>query len=131
MFIGQFNHTLDDKSRITLPAKFRAQLESGIVMTAGTEKHILVYPQSEFDALASRVSELPQFGPEAATLRRLVFVNAADAIPDRQGRVILPDLLKAHSQIDGEAVVVGVGKFIEIWSPELWQQARAQVQDAK
>ena len=131
MFIGQFVHTLDDKSRIALPAKFRPRLEDGVVMTAGTDGQMLVYPRDEFEKLAEKVNGLPLMGPEAATLRRMIFVNAADAVPDKQGRVIVPELLLLHVGITGEAgreaVIVGVGKFIEVWNPVAWQRAREEV----
>jgi MraZ protein len=129
MFLGEFKHTLDDKSRLTLPAKFRARLAPGVVMTAGTDRYVLIYPQDEFEQLAERVNGLPLIDREAATLRRLLFVNASDAVPDKQGRVLVPEPLRAHAEITSEVVIVGVGKFIEIWSPEQWQRARAEIQD--
>jgi MraZ protein len=129
MFLGEFRHTLDDKSRMTLPARFRAQLSQGVVMTAGIEHYALVYPQDEFERLAERVTALPLTGRDAATLRRLLFVNASNAIPDKQGRVLLPESLREHAGISSEVVIVGVGKFIEVWSPEAWEQARAEIQD--
>jgi MraZ protein len=129
MFLGDFRHTIDDKSRITLPAKFRTQLASGIVMTAGIDRYILVYPQDEFDRLAEKVNALPLTGRDAATLRRLLFVNACDDVPDKQGRVILPDNLRAYAGIQTDVVIVGVGKFIEMWNPEEWQRAQAEVRD--
>jgi MraZ protein len=129
MFLGEFRHSIDDKSRITLPAKFRTQLASGIVMTAGIDRYILVYPQDEFDRLAERVNALPLTGHDAATLRRLLFVNASDEVPDKQGRVILPDNLRAYAGIQTDVVIVGVGKFIEMWNPEEWQRAQLEVRD--
>jgi MraZ protein len=129
MFLGEFRHTLDDKSRITLPARYRTRLAEGIVMTAGMERYILVYPQDEFEVLAERVNALPLTGRDAATLRRLLFVNGSDAVPDKQGRVVVPEALREHAGIESEVVVIGVGKFIEIWSPEEWQRARAEIQD--
>ena len=129
MFLGEFRHTLDEKSRLTLPAKFRPRLAAGIVMTAGMDRYVLVYPQDEFELLAERVNALPLTGRDAATLRRLLFVNAMDVVPDKQGRVVVPDLLRQHAAIETDVVIAGVGKFIEIWSPEEWQRARAEIQD--
>ena len=129
MFLGEFKHTLDDKSRITLPAKYRERLAPGIVMTAGTDRYVLVYPQDEFDKLADQVNALPLTGREAATLRRLLFVNANDAVPDKQGRVVMPEALREHAGISTDVVIIGVGKFIEIWSPEEWQRAKTEIQE--
>lgn len=130
MFIGQYSHTLDDKNRLALPARFRADLERGVALTAGTGKNLLVYPLPEFEKLAEKVDALQLIGQEAETLRRLLFVNAAMSELDKQGRVLLPEHLRAHAEIEKEVVVVGVGKFIEIWNPANWAQAKAEVQEA-
>ncbi|MCL4504702.1 MAG: division/cell wall cluster transcriptional repressor MraZ [Chloroflexi bacterium] len=127
MFLGEFRHSLDDKSRITLPAKFRSELQQGVVMTAGMDHYVLIYPRAEFELLAEKVNHLPLTGRDAATLRRLLFVNANDAIPDKQGRIIVPELLRQYASISADVVIVGVGKFIEMWSPEEWQRARSEI----
>ena len=120
-------HTLDDKSRIALPAKFRTRLEEGVVMTTGRDKQILVFSREEFDKFATKLDELPILGVDVDSLRRFVFGNAAEAVPDKQGRVIVSDVLLAHAGIEREAVLVGVGKFIEMWNPEEWQRAKDEV----
>ncbi len=130
MFIGQYSHTLDDKNRLALPARFRVDLERGVAMTAGTDKYLLVYALPEFEKLAEKVDALQIIGQEAATLRRLLYVNAAVNEMDKQGRVLLPEHLRTHAEIQKDVVVLGVGKFIEIWSPENWEKAKAEVQDA-
>lgn len=128
MFLGEFVHTLDEKSRLTLPAKFRARLADGVVLTAGTDRCLLVYPLDEFKLLFERVSALPVMGTEAATLRRMLYSNAHDAVPDKQNRVVVPQTLREYAQITTDVIVVGVGKFIEMWNPKEWQRAREQVQ---
>ena len=128
MFLGEFTHTLDEKSRLTLPAKFRARLADGVVMTTGTDKCLLIYPLDEFKLLFERVSALPVMGREAATLRRMLYSNAHDAVPDKQNRIVVPQLLREYAEITNEAVVVGVGKFIEVWNPREWQRALEEVQ---
>lgn len=128
MFLGEFAHTLDEKSRLTLPAKFRTRLADGVVMTTGTDKCLQVYPLDEFRVLFERVSALPVMGQESATLRRMLYSNAHDAVPDKQNRVVIPQALREYAEITNEVVVVGVGKFIEIWNPRAWQRAREEVQ---
>ena len=128
MFLGQYRHSLDDKARITLPAKFRPQFGEGLVMTAGTELCIWVYPAEEFGKLAERINALPLTGQEAAAFRRLIFGNAYDANIDKQGRVVVPEKLRRHANIEGEVVVTGVGRFVEIWSPAEWEQAQSAMQ---
>lgn len=128
MFLGQYRHSLDDKARVTLPAKFRPQFGEGLVMTAGTERCIWVYPAEEFGKLAERINALPLTGQEAAAFRRLIYGNAFDASLDKQGRVVVPEKLRRHANIEGEVVVTGVGRFVEIWSPAEWDRAQEAIQ---
>jgi len=129
MFLGEYKHTLDDKSRLTLPAKYRNQLASGIVMTAGVDRYILIYPKEEFERLAERVTTLPLTGHDASILRRLLFVNASDATPDRQGRVVLPENLRLYAGIESDVVIVGVGRFVEMWSSSEWSRIQTEIRD--
>lgn len=127
MFLGQYRHSLDEKARITLPAKFRPQFGAGLVMTAGTDRCIWVYPAEEFARLAERINALPLTGQEAAAFRRLIYGNAFDASLDKQGRVVVPESLRRHANIEGEVVVTGVGRFVEIWSPAEWDRAQEAI----
>lgn len=129
MFLGEFAHSLDEKSRLALPAKFRTRLAEGLVMTTGTEKCLLVYPMDEFRLLFEKVSALPMMGHDAAMLRRMIFTNAHDTTPDKQNRVVVPQALREYASIADEVVVVGVGKFIELWSPAEWQAARNEIRE--
>lgn len=128
MFLGQYRHSLDDKARITLPAKFRPQFGESLVLTAGTERCIWAYPAEEFGKLAERINALPLIGQEAAAFRRLIYGNAFDAGLDKQGRVVLPEKLRRYAGIEGEVVVTGVGRFVEIWSPVEWDRAQEAIQ---
>lgn len=132
MFLGEYRFALDDKYRLTIPAKFRSRFASGMVLTAGTDACILGYPLDEFTVLYDKVVALPLTGPDAAEFRRLVFMNASDVELDKQGRVVLPEPLRDYAGIAGsDVVVVGVGKFVEIWAPERWQTVKDKVQDAE
>ncbi|MFN3705332.1 MAG: division/cell wall cluster transcriptional repressor MraZ [Thermoflexales bacterium] len=124
MFLGEFVHNLDEKSRLTLPAKFRAQLAGGVVLTTSHERCLLMYPAEEFRLLFERISALPTMSEEAAMLRRMVFTNAHDVEPDKQSRVLIPQRLRDYANIRDSVVIVGVGKFIELWSPEAWERTR-------
>jgi MraZ protein len=127
MFLGKYEHTLDDKGRLTMPARFRALLADGLVIMSSTEKCLLIYPNAEFLKLFERVSALPTIDPHAAILRRMLFMNASDALPDKQNRVIVPQPLRDYASIAGDAVLVGVGKWIEVWSPEAWAIQQAEI----
>lgn len=129
MFLGEFAHTLDEKSRLALPAKFRARLVDGVVLTAAAEKCLLIYPADEFKLLFERVSALPVLDRDSAGLRRMLFSNAHDAVPDKQNRVVIPQPLREFAEITNEVVLVGVGKFIEVWTPRAWASEKQAVRD--
>lgn len=121
MFLGEYDHTVDDKGRMAMPAKFRAGLASGLVVTRGFDQNLLVYPMDVWRELAARVNALPMTQPAARNLRRLLFGSAADLEIDKQGRILLPANLREYAGITGEAVVAGMDTFLEIWSQERWQ----------
>ena len=132
MFLGEFRFALDEKYRLTVPAKFRPRLSAGVILTSGADACILAYPMDEFSVVYDKITALPLTGPDAAEFRRLMFMNATDVELDKQGRVVLPESLRAYAGITAnDVVVVGVGKFIEIWSPDRWQVVKAKVQDAE
>lgn len=124
MFLGQYEHTIDAKGRMALPARYRERLASGVVVTRGFDACLLVYPLEQWTPLAERVASLSISDPDVRALRRLLFADAADLDLDRQGRILLPASLRNYAGLDREAVVVGMHSFIEIWSPEAWSQQR-------
>jgi MraZ protein len=87
MFLGEFSHTIDDKGRITIPAKFRGKLAAGLVITKGIDPCLWLYPVDRWDVLAKEVAALPLTNPKAREFRRQVFGGAADSVPDKQGRI--------------------------------------------
>lgn len=125
MFLGQHGHTLDDKNRITLPARFRAQLERGVVITKGLDQCLWVFPLDEWEGLANKADALPLTDRDGRDFVRSLFGNAIDAVPDRQGRVLIPDYLLQHAGITTEAMVVGANRRFEIWSRQLWDAKQA------
>jgi MraZ protein len=129
MFLGEFNHTVDDKARVTIPARFRPHLAKGIVITRGLDGCLALYPRGEWEALAQRVNALPITDRRARDFRRFVFGSAAESAPDRQGRVLIPAYLRQYAGIDGEVTVVGMNTYIEIWSSETWQAVRQDVEN--
>jgi MraZ protein len=128
MFLGEFVHVLDDKGRLTIPAKFRADLDTALVVTRGIDRCLAIFPIPEWEQLAGRVSELPLTDRQARAFRRLLFANASDVSPDNQGRILIPPRLREYANLDGEVVVAGLNTYIELWSPEAWQREREQVE---
>jgi MraZ protein len=123
VFLGRFEHTIDDKGRLTIPAKFRGRLAAGLVLTKSTAPCLWLYPADAWSRLAEKISSLPLADPAAQSLRRLMFADAADLTPDKQGRVILPSFLRQYADIEDAAVVVGLYDHCEVWNPERWQEA--------
>ena len=122
MFSGEYSHTLDAKGRLTIPARFRDELDGGVVVTKGYEPCIVLYPLSEWSALAAKVAQLPKTSRAARAYTRLVFGSAAEVVPDKMGRILVPSFLREYAGIDEEAIVVGVNTYVEIWSPVRWRE---------
>ena len=120
MFTGEYRHTVDDKGRIAVPAKFRAQLGAGAVVSRWLDACLAIHTQTGWDALATRVAALPITDPNARRFQRLIFAGAAEVELDRQGRVLVPSYLRDHIGLGGDAVVVGSRDHAEIWVPSTW-----------
>jgi MraZ protein len=131
VFLGEFIHILDSKGRLTIPAKFRTDLDSGLVITRGIDRCLAVFPMVEWEQLAQQVSDLPMTDRRARAFRRLLFANASDVFPDKQGRVLIPPRLREYANLDGEVVIAGLNTYIEVWSTEAWDEEREQVEGAE
>ncbi|MGD8965971.1 MAG: division/cell wall cluster transcriptional repressor MraZ [Anaerolineae bacterium] len=128
VFLGEYVHILDSKGRLTIPAKFRADLDTGLVITRGIDRCLAVFPLGEWEQLAEQVSDLPMTDRQARAFRRLLFANASDVFLDKQGRVVIPPRLREYANLDGEVVVTGLNTYIEVWSAEAWDEVREQVE---
>lgn len=128
MFLGEFGHTIDNKGRLTIPAKFRDELESGLVITRGLDGCLWAYPRLEWEQLAQKISQMPTTNPAARNFARFMFSSAFDSIPDRQGRVLIPQNLRDYAGIDNETTVIGVMNRVEIWQPALWSEVFSKVE---
>ena len=130
MFLGEFQHTVDQKGRLAIPAKFREELAEGAVVTRGLDKCLVIYPGSEWASLAERVSRLPQTQPNVRTLSRLLFSGAVDLSLDGQGRTILPQYLRKYAGIAANVAVIGLYQRIEVWGLEEWNAVKATTEAA-
>lgn len=128
MFFGEYEHSVDEKGRLALPARFRPKLADGLVVTRGLDGCLFVYPIADWTRLAERISELPLTQTNARDFQRLMFSGAVDGQLDGQGRVGLPVYLREYGAIEREAVVIGVNTRIEIWSKARWTDQRAKVE---
>jgi MraZ protein len=129
MFLGAYDHTLDDKNRLTLPAKFRQSFAEGLVVTRGLDGCLYAFRRADWDRLVeSRLATLDSLRPEGRRLQRHFFSGATEAELDKQGRVMLPAQLIAHAKLDKDVVVAGVNDRLEIWDRAAWRKELAEVE---
>jgi MraZ protein len=129
MFLGQYNHTIDEKGRITFPSRLRELLVDGAYITQGFDQNLVVMTSVRWNLLYERINKMNMTDPELRNLRRFMFAMAAKVEFDSAGRFIIPQALKDIAHLDGNAVVVGVGDDIEIWAPELWEEQKRKLDD--
>ena len=130
MFIGEYQATLDEKGRISIPAKFRPQLKQKVVITRGLDSSLFLYSLEEWKKLATKLASLPISTANTRSFQRLMLAGAMDCEIDKQGRVTLPAYLKDFAKIRKKAVVAGLYNRVEIWSEELWQAYKLQTEAA-
>ena len=130
MFLGEYTHTIDDKGRLTIPAKFRGALAAGLVITRGFDQNLMVFPIDGWKEMAEKIIKRP-FGEEGIrTFRRRVFSGAVDLSPDKNGRIVIPPYLRTFAEIDSEVVVAGLFNYIEIWNSEAWIDVRNTIEQS-
>lgn len=122
MFLGQFEHAIDDKGRMTIPARFREELGEVAYITRGFDQNLTAMPEPVFNALTERLSDLSFTDPDARLLQSLFFSNASRVEFDRAGRILIPQFLRDQAGLQSAAIVVGQGKRFEIWAPGLWAE---------
>lgn len=127
MFFGEFNHSIDSKGRLTIPAKFKEPLAGGIVITRGLDGCLWAFTREEWLNISEKIAGLTLTSAEARRFTRFMFSSASELIPDRSGRVIIPQKLLHYGEIDREVVVAGVMNKIEIWKPDRWAEEQDKV----
>ena len=128
MFIGEYHHNLDDKGRMAIPVKFRADLAQGAVVTRGLDSSLLLLPLEEWGKLASKIASLPLGQANSRAFARLMLAGAMDVNLDKQGRFIIPDYLRQYAGLEKKVVIVGVNTRFELWDEEKWNAYRAQTE---
>ena len=131
MFLGQYRHTLDSKDRLTVPARFREELEGGAYVLRGFDQNLLVMTDRAFDTIRKQVEAMSFTDPNTRLLRRLVFSTADRVELDKAGRILIPQFLRDTVQIQSEVVLVGAGDYFEIWATEPWNNQDALLQDVE
>lgn len=122
MFMGEYQHTVDSKGRLIMPAKFREELGDSFVLTRGLDNCLFVYPLHEWTVLEQKLKSLPFTRSDARAFTRFFFSGATECELDKQGRVLIPTNLRSHAKLQKDVVVIGVSSRVEIWSQEVWQR---------
>ena len=132
MFLGQFQHNLDDKGRLMIPARFRELLEGGAYITQGFDKCLMVMTEAYFKQVYERIEAMNLADPTARLLRRLILSNAYPIEVDKVGRILVPQNLRTFLEIaSGELIVAGQGEYFEVWTPATWGEQMALLQDVE
>ena len=130
MFLGQYTHAIDEKGRLTIPARFREALAHGAYISQGFERNLMVLTANAFESVSVRVNRMSITDPTARQLKRLIFATADSVELDKAGRIRIPQFLRDLAALDTDTIVVGVGDYFEIWSPDAWSPQAALLHDA-
>ncbi len=122
MFIGEYNHSIDEKGRLAVPVKFRSALSDGAVVTRGLDSCLFLYTMEEWAKIADRISSLPFNQANARAFSRHMLAGAMDVSLDKQGRIIVPDYLRKGVGISKKVVIVGLHNRLEIWDEATWKE---------
>ncbi len=129
MLLGEYEHTIDDKNRLTLPAKFRRAFADGGVVTRGLDGCLYAWPDASWQELVgSRLAGLDVLSVQGRRLHRHFVSGATEAVPDRQGRVTIPPALLEHAKLGRDVVVAGVNDHLEIWVRAAWRRELSEVE---
>jgi MraZ protein len=131
MFLGQFQHAVDEKGRLTIPARFRELLDGGAYVTQGLDQCLVVMTSASFARTMSDLGAMNMADPNARLLRRVILSNAYPIEVDKAGRVLLPQQLREFAGLGTDAIVAGQGDYFEVWSPTAWNDQMKQMQDTQ
>jgi len=127
MLLGEYQHSIDAKGRVILPAKLRDEIGEDCIATKGLEKCLFVYPKQEWKVIEGKLKQLPLAKAEARAFVRFFFSGAAELECDKQGRVLIPANLREYAALDKDIVIIGVLNRIEIWDKAVWEEYNNQI----
>lgn len=130
MFMGEYQHSIDDKGRLIIPAKFRDQLGANFIATRGLDNCLFVYPSDEWAILEQKLKSLPLMKSDARAFTRFFFSGATECELDKQGRVNIPPHLREYAKLEKECMVLGVSNRVEVWSKSSWEGYYQQSEQA-
>lgn len=130
MLVSKYFNTIDEKNRMTIPAKYREELGYSCILTKGDDKCLYIYPMREWEKVLERLSALPTSDKDIRAYVRRVYTNAVECEIDKQGRILIPTELRDFAGIDKELVTAGMMQRIEVWSRAVWEAAQQQEEEA-
>ncbi|MFW6035118.1 MAG: division/cell wall cluster transcriptional repressor MraZ [Halothermotrichaceae bacterium] len=130
MFMGEYQHNMDSKGRVIIPAKLREELSEKFVATRGLDNCLFVYPMHEWSILEKKLTSLPITSKNARTFVRFFFSGATECELDKQGRVSIPSNLREYSDLKKEVVIIGLANRIELWAKERWDNYLDEAEDS-
>lgn len=128
MFIGEYSHNLDDKNRMAIPAKFRALLKDGAVVTRGLDNCLFLYPKKQWEILAEKLAKLPISQAKARAFSRLMLAGAMNVDFDSQGRITLPEYLRKFAGLKNKSIIAGLYDRLEIWEEGAWNKYKNEAE---
>jgi len=133
MFLGEYRHSIDNKDRLTVPARYRELMDEGAYILRGFDRNLMVYTTKAFESITNRLNQMSVTDPLARSLRRLIIGSASRVEIDKAGRILIPDFLcqKAGISYDKDAVLVGQGNYFEIWSSDEWALQQKSFDEAE
>lgn len=129
VFIGEYKHNLDDKGRLAIPMKFRADLSKGAVVTRGLDTSLFLFPKEEWDKLAEKLASLPLGQSNSRAFARLMLAGAMECEIDKQGRVMLPEYLRTYAKLEKSVVIAGLYNRLEIWDESAWTEYKSKMEE--
>lgn len=130
MFIGEYQHNIDQKGRLAVPAKFRAKLAKGAVVTKGLDNCLFLYTKDEWQKLASKLAALPISKANTRAFARLMLAGAMDVQLDKQGRIVLPEYLRKYAQMKKKTIIAGLYNRLEVWDEDHWNKYKQGTEKA-
>jgi MraZ protein len=129
MLIGEFKHNLDQKGRVSIPAKFRQKFAEGLILTRGIDQCVFGFPKPEWEKVVNKITNLPLSQANARAFARLMLSGAFEAEIDNQGRVLIPEVLRKYAHLEKKVVIVGMHNRIEIWDEKKWEEYKKQSEE--
>jgi MraZ protein len=129
MFLGRYEHTIDEKGRITIPSEYREALGDSVYVTQGFDGNLQAFPAEMFKRMSDQVRSISFLAANSRLLRRLLFSNAKQIKFDNAGRILIPNFLRVTANLEETAIVVGMGEYFELWSPDNWNAQQVSLND--